>query len=90
MEKRIFKFSYIYGIGFAVLFLDKENGRLFHKIINDKESDHLEYGVPILVVDVMEDAYYKKLAINEDVDKNSFFENIDWDIVQKRYEIAKK
>jgi superoxide dismutase, Fe-Mn family len=78
------------GVGFAILFLDKQNGRLFHKIVNEVDDNPLSFGTPLLVMDVMEGAYLQGFSSEPSDHQLSFFENVDWEIVQKRYEVAKR
>ena len=46
--------------------------------------------IPILVLDVYEHAYYIDQGPVRAKYIDAFFENINWDVVNKRYEKAKK
>ncbi len=76
--------------GWAVLVLDLSSGRL---MINGLDA-HNVYGflntIPILVLDVYEHAYYIDQGPARGKYIDAFFENINWEIVNKRYEKAKK
>jgi len=76
--------------GWAVLVLDLASGRL---MINGLDA-HNVYGflhaIPILVLDVYEHAYYLDQGPDRKKYIDAFFENIAWDLVNKRFEKAQK
>jgi len=73
------------GIGWAILYLDPQSGRLINMWINEHDRGHLAGGAPILIMDVFEHAYMVDYGLDRMEYINAFFENIDWDVVQKRY-----
>src|SRR3990172_4072221 len=76
--------------GWSVLVLDLSSGRL----INNGLDAHNVYGfmnaIPVLVLDVYEHAYYIDQGPDRKKYIDAFFENINWDVVNKRFEKAKK
>ena len=78
------------GIGWVVLYLDPDNGRLSNKWLKEKEVNHLASGIPILVMDVFEHSYLQQFGVDKDKYILEFFKNINWDVVQDRYVKVKK
>lgn len=74
--------------GWAILVYDLSNGRL----INNGLDAHNVYGllnaIPLLVLDVYEHAYYADQGPKRPPYIDAFFENINWNIVNKRFESA--
>lgn len=73
------------GIGWAVLYLDPQSGRLFNTWINEHDVGHLAGGRPILIMDVFEHAYMIDYLLDRAAYIEAFFKNINWEIVHKRY-----
>jgi len=80
----------IRGIGWSILYLDKETGRLINTWINEHDLGHLAGGAPILVMDVFEHAYITQYGLDRAQYIDAFFKNINWDLAQKRFDEAKK
>jgi len=76
--------------GWAVLVYDLTSG----KLINNGLDAHNMYGlinaVPLLVLDVYEHAYYADQGPKRPPYIDAFFENIDWSVVNSRFERALK
>ena len=76
--------------GWAVLVYDISSGRL----INDGLDAHNVYGllntIPLLVLDVYEHAYYADQGPKRPLYIDAFFENVNWDVVDKRLDAALK
>ena len=73
------------GVGWAICFRDPRNGRLTNNWISLHQNGNIAGFNPILVMDVWEHAYlldYKPAEKSKYID--SFFSNIDWDVVEKR------
>lgn len=73
------------GIGWAILYQDPFNGRLFNFWVSDHEYGHPAGFQPILVMDVWEHAYtvdYKATERPNYID--AFFKNINWQVVESR------
>jgi len=75
--------------GWVVLIQGEYNGKL--RIIGqDSHDDGTVYnGKPILVLDVYEHAYMIDFGIDRKEYIKVFFENINWDVVNKRLEGTK-
>lgn len=73
------------GIGWSVLYLDLEEGRLINTWINEHDVGHLAGGKPILIMDVFEHAYMPQYGLDKAKYIEAFFNNIDWDVVGSRY-----
>lgn len=74
--------------GWAVLVYELSNGRL----VNNGLDAHNVYGflnaIPLLVLDVYEHAYYTDQGPRRPPYIDAFFENVNWDVVNKRFENA--
>ncbi|NGX53517.1 MAG: Superoxide dismutase [Fe] [Chlamydiae bacterium] len=73
------------GIGWAVLVFDSVSKRLFNVWINEHDRGHLAGGEPILIMDVFEHAYMLDYGLDRGKYIQSFFDNIDWNAVSKRF-----
>ncbi len=80
----------IRGIGWTILYLDPQTGRLMNTWINEHDLGHLAGGTPILVMDVFEHAYITQYGLDRAGYINAFFENIDWVKVSGRYTETKQ
>ncbi len=72
------------GIGWAILYRDNMTGGLFNQWINEHEVGHLAGCNPILVTDVFEHAFMIDYGLKGADYIESFFKNINWDIVENR------
>lgn len=73
------------GIGWAVLYLDPQAGRLVNIWINEHDVGHLAGGKPILIMDVFEHAYLIDYLLDRAAYIDAFFKNIAWETVSARY-----
>jgi Fe-Mn family superoxide dismutase len=73
------------GIGWVILYLDCQTGKLFNTWINEHDLGHLSGGEPLLVMDVFEHAYITQYGLERDKYIQAFFENVDWSVVSQRY-----
>lgn len=76
--------------GWAILVYDLNTG----KLINNGLDAHNVYGllntIPLLVLDVYEHAYYTDQGPRRPPYIDAFFENVNWNVVNKRFEGALK
>jgi Fe-Mn family superoxide dismutase len=72
------------GIGWAVLYQDSTNRRLFNLWINEHDVAHPAGCIPILVMDVFEHAFMIDYGLKKADYIESFFKNIDWTTVGSR------
>ncbi|MEM3030723.1 MAG: Fe-Mn family superoxide dismutase [Candidatus Micrarchaeia archaeon] len=73
------------GIGWAILYYDREAGRLFNTWIGEHDVGHLAGCAPLLVMDVFEHAYMLDYGLRRADYIAAFFEAIDWSAVEKRF-----
>ncbi len=76
------------GIGWTILYLDRQVNRLFNVWINEHDVGHLAGGVPLLILDVFEHAYMIDYGVNRADYIGAFFNVVDWSAVSKRYDAA--
>ena len=72
------------GIGWIVLFQDKEGGRLFNQWVNEHDAGHLAGAVPVLVMDVFEHAFMIDYGLKRADYIAAFFKNVDWKAAEAR------
>ncbi|MEM4389284.1 MAG: Fe-Mn family superoxide dismutase [Candidatus Micrarchaeia archaeon] len=73
------------GIGWAILYYDRETDRLFNTWIGEHDVGHLAGCAPLLVMDVFEHAYMLDYGLRRADYIAAFFEAIDWSTVEKRF-----
>ena len=73
------------GVGWAILYEDPTNGRLFNSWIIEHQNSHLAGCRPILVLDVWEHAYMIDYQLDRKSYIQAFWDNIDWATVAARY-----
>jgi Fe-Mn family superoxide dismutase len=78
----------IRGIGWSVLYLDPDTGRLFNTWINEHDVGHLAGGKPLLIMDVFEHAFMPQFGLDRSAYIDAFFRNIHWKVIERRF--AKK
>ncbi|MEI7621645.1 MAG: Fe-Mn family superoxide dismutase [Candidatus Moraniibacteriota bacterium] len=76
------------GIGWVVLYLDKENGELRNVWINEHDTGHLAGCVPILVLDVFEHAYMLQYGLKRADYLEAFMKNICFHTANTRFSLA--
>lgn len=76
----------IRGIGWVVTYVEPKEGRLVNVWINEHDLGHLAGAKPLLVMDVFEHAYITQFGIDRPKYIDVFFNNINWDVVSKRYQ----
>jgi Fe-Mn family superoxide dismutase len=73
------------GVGWAIAYLDTENGQITNHWISDHENGHLAGFVPIVVLDVWEHAFIKDYKPSERGKYiEAFFANLDWKACEAR------
>lgn len=78
------------GIGWAALLMDPATGDLTNHFIQLHEDGNVAGFVPLLLMDVFEHAYMVDFAATARPDYiKVFFENVDWSVVERRYNEAK-
>ena len=74
--------------GWAVLVFDLSTGRLINNGLDAHNVYTLTNTIPLLVLDVYEHAYYLDYGPKRAPYIDAFFENINWDTVNKRLDKA--
>ncbi len=72
------------GIGWAALYQDTVDGVLMNFWIDEHDTGHLPGGKLILIMDVFEHAFFPDYGKDKAAYVDAFFENIDWQAVEKR------
>ena len=72
------------GIGWVILYYDKENDKLFNAWINEHDLGHLSGATPLLVLDVFEHAYLTDYGIKRIDYIETFFKTVNWKEAEKR------
>ena len=75
------------GIGWVILYYDKEKGELFNVWVNEHDFGHLAGCVPLLVLDVFEHAYMVDYGLKKADYIENFFKSIDWKAVLERFNL---
>jgi len=78
------------GRGWAVLGLNLEDGKLYNLLYDAHNIGGFVTLVPILVLDVFEHAYFIDYGTNRKDYINAYLNLINWSVVRKRLEKAKK
>jgi superoxide dismutase, Fe-Mn family len=84
-KKNFIATGLIRGIGWVVLYMDPQTGKLINTWINEHDLGHLSGGKPLLIMDVFEHAYITQYGLDRGKYINAFFENIEWSKVAERY-----
>lgn len=72
------------GIGWIILYWDKQEDKLFNVWISEHDSGHFAGGVPILVMDVFEHAFFPDYGKDRAAYIEAFMKNINWEEAEKR------
>ena len=72
------------GIGWVILYYDKQADRLFNVWINEHDVGHFSGCTPLLAMDVFEHAYLIDYGTKRTDYINAFMKTIDWKVVEKR------
>ena len=72
------------GIGWVVLFYDKEANELFTTWVNEHDTGILGGATIVLVMDVFEHAFMIDYGLKRADYIKNFFEHINWEVVEKR------
>jgi len=72
------------GIGWVILYYDKQADRLFNVWINEHDVGHFSGCTPLLAIDVFEHAYLIDYGTKRADYIDAFMKVIDWKVVEKR------
>ena len=73
------------GIGWIILYHDKQADRLFNVWVNEHDVGHFAGATPLLVMDVFEHAYIRDYSIKRADYIEVFMKNIDWNVAEQRF-----
>ena len=76
------------GIGWAVLYYDKQADKLYNVWINEHDTGHFAGCVPILIMDLFEHAFMLDYGTKRADYLEAFFNAINWEEAEKRFEEA--
>lgn len=74
------------GIGWAVLYSDKQGGRLFNEWVNEHDMGHLAGCTPLLILDIFEHAFMIDYGLKRADYIEAFSKAIDWQVAAERFE----
>lgn len=72
------------GIGWVVLYQDKEGGRLFNQWVNEHDVGNPSGAIPVLVMDVFEHAFMVDYGLKRADYIAAFMKNVDWKAAEAR------
>ncbi len=78
------------GIGWALLYFDRQSGRLSNAWINEHDVGHLVGNVPLLILDVFEHAFMIDYGLKRADYIEAFWKAVDWTVVADRFETHAK
>ena len=73
------------GIGWIILYHDKQADRLFNVWINEHDVGHFAGAIPLLVMDVFEHAYIRDYGIKRADYIEVFMKSINWNVAEQRF-----
>ena len=76
------------GIGWAILYYDKQADKLYNVWINEHDTGHFAGCTPILIMDVFEHAFMLDYGTKRADYLEAFFNAINWEEAEKRFEDA--
>ena len=77
------------GIGWVILYYDKDGDKLFNTWVNEHDLGHLPGAVPLLIMDVFEHAFITDYGLKRADYIEGFFNAICWKTVGARLKEAK-
>lgn len=72
------------GIGWAILYLDRQNNKFTNVWVNEHDTGHIAGGEPIVVMDVFEHAYMTDYQLERAKYIEAFLANINWEKASER------
>lgn len=87
-QKNFLQTAGMRGIGWVVMYYDKKADQLFNVWIDDHATNHLAGCTPLLVMDMWEHAFMTDYGLKKPDYMEAFMSNVDWEEVEKRYEMV--
>lgn len=75
------------GIGWVILYADREADRLFNVWINEHDVGHMAGCTPLLVMDVFEHAFMLDYGLKRVDYITAYWNAIDWGVVEGRFTV---
>ena len=76
------------GIGWAMLYYDKESNKLFTEWVDEQHIGHLVGLSPVLALDMWEHAYYLDyIPAEKKKYVEAFFANLNWEVIEKNFQL---
>ena len=88
-EKHFRAVAAVRGIGWVVLYLDNESGKMYNMWINEHDGGHLAGATPLLVMDVFEHAYMTDYGIKRAAYMDAFMRNVCFHVANARFSLVK-
>ncbi len=77
------------GVGWAILFYDKQSGQLLNQWVDEHHLGQLVSTSPILCLDMWEHAYLYDYPTSEKKKYiDAFFENLNWEVIEENFKKA--
>jgi Fe-Mn family superoxide dismutase len=78
------------GIGWAMLYWDNETKQLTHAWVDEQHLGQLNSCSLVLGLDMWEHSFYMDYGTNKKAYVDAFFENINWEMVERFFNYASK
>lgn len=79
------------GVGWAILYYDKQTDRLLNQWVDEQHLGHLVSATPVLALDMWEHAFVYDYATSEKGNYiEAFFANLNWEKIEQNFTEAKK
>jgi len=76
------------GIGWAMVFYDKENNKLFTQWVDEQHMGHLVGLSPVIALDMWEHSYYLDYVPSEKKKYvEAFFANLNWEVIENNFKL---
>lgn len=84
-EKDFTSMGAMRGIGWVILYFDRQANRLFNVWVNEHDVGHLAGCIPLLVMDVFEHAFMLDYGLKRADYIAAFWKAMDWQVVEGRF-----
>ena len=78
------------GVGWAILYYDKQSGKLLNAWVEEQHLGHLVGLSPVLALDMWEHAYVYDFPTSEKKKYvEAFFTNLNWEVIEENFKKSK-
>ncbi|MFA7315887.1 MAG: Fe-Mn family superoxide dismutase [Candidatus Paceibacterota bacterium] len=75
------------GVGWAILYYDKQSGHLLNQWVEEQHLGHLTGLSPVLALDMWEHAYVYDYPTSQKKEYvESFFKNLNWEVIENNFQ----